>query len=283
MAPARCEIRREADAAAFAARVEPWLLEREAEHNVLLGLLPKLSSGRHEFDAPIYLASLEQEGRVVGCAFRTPPYKLGLTRFPPGVEDRLAADLGSVYDALPAVLGREADATRFADAWCRRTGGRWAVGMHQRIHRLDTLLPPAAVPAGALRLPAADERPLVVEWLDAFARESRIGGSASDVLADILIGGDDLFLWDDGGPVAMAAVPAYTPHGARVGYVYTPPDRRGRGYATAAVAELSRQLLAAGRRFCMLYTDIANPVSNRIYERLGYGPVVDVVDVDFRA
>lgn len=274
-------IRRESDPAAFRARVEPWLLQREPEHNVLLGILPKLASPRHEFETPIYLASIEQNGVVSGCAFRTPPYKLGLTRIPDGVENALAEDVGEVYASLPAVLGREEDATRFASAWAALRGVTWTVGMRQRIHALEHLIEPDAVAPGRLRLPLAGERDLAVEWVDEFARESGVGGSPSAVLADVLLAGDDLLLWDHDGPRAMVASPGFTPNGGRVGYVYTPPADRGRGYATAAVAELSRRMLGAGRRFCMLYTNVENPISNAIYARLGYRPVVDVVDVDF--
>jgi len=273
-------IRRESDPATFAARVGPWLLQREPEHNVLLGVLSKLIAPRHEFEMPVYLASIEQNDVVAGCAFRTPPYKLGLTRMPGGVANALADDVGEVYASLPAVLGREEDATRFATAWAALRGVAWTIGMRQRIHALEHLIVPDAVAPGHLRLPAGERR-LVVDWVEAFAAESGVGGSPSAVLADVLLAGDDLFFWDHGGPRAMVASPGFTPNGARVGYVYTPPADRGRGYATAAVAELSRRTLAAGRRFCMLYTNVENPISNAIYARLGYRPVVDVVDVDF--
>ena len=35
-------------------------------------------------------------------------------------------------------------------------------------------------------------------------------------------------------------------------------------------------LLDGGRRFCFLFTDLANPTSNSIYQRIGYRPVTDV-------
>jgi predicted GNAT family acetyltransferase len=67
-----------------------------------------------------------------------------------------------------------------------------------------------------------------------------------------------------------------TPSGIRIGPVYTPPELRGRGYASALVAELTRRLIAGGRQFCFLFTDLANPTSNSIYQRVGYRPVTDV-------
>jgi RimJ/RimL family protein N-acetyltransferase len=274
-------VRRYEDPGAFRVRVEPWLLEHEAEHNILLGILMKLASGHHEYEPPVYLSAIERDSRVAGCAFRTPPYKMGLTRIPAEAVEPLVEDVASVYGTLPSALGREEDAGRFAEAWCARKGLQWSFGARQRIHRLDTLIEPASVPPGALRAATGDERALVVDWLDRFLDDTGIGGAGAAALADVLFAERQVFLWDDGGPKAMVGVPGFTPNGARVGYVYTPPDLRGRGYATAATAALSRQLLDSGRRFCVLFTDLANPISNRIYARLGYVPVCDVVDAVF--
>jgi len=274
-------VRRFEDPAAFAARVQQWLVEDEAEHNILLGILPKLQAGLHEYETPVYLASIERDDRVCGCAFRTPPYKMGLTRLPADAAELLVDDVARLYESLPSVLGREEDAGRFAEAWSRHAGVRWAFGSRQRIHRLDALIEPATVPAGRLRAARDDERALVVGWLDAFVEDTGIGGAGGAAIADVLFSDRQVFLWDDRGPKALVGVPGFTPHGARVGYVYTPPDERGRGYATAATAALSRRLLDSGRRFCVLFTDLANPVSNRIYAKLGYVPVCDVVDAVF--
>ena len=73
----------------------------------------------------------------------------------------------------------------------------------------------------------------------------------------------------------MAAVGGPTPNGDRISWVYTPPALRGRGYASACVAALSQRLLDSGRRFCFLYTDLANPTANKLYQRIGYRQVID--------
>jgi predicted GNAT family acetyltransferase len=90
-----------------------------------------------------------------------------------------------------------------------------------------------------------------------------------------------LMLWEDGDVVSVAGFGGETPNGIRIGPVYTPPELRGRGYATALVAELSSKLLAEGRRFCFLYTDLANPTSNAIYERIGYVRVCESAEIAF--
>jgi len=76
--------------------------------------------------------------------------------------------------------------------------------------------------------------------------------------------------------VSIAGYGGPTPNGIRIGPVYTPPDLRGRGYASALTARLTQTLLDGGRRFCFLFTDLANPTSNSVYQRIGYRPVTDV-------
>ncbi len=91
----------------------------------------------------------------------------------------------------------------------------------------------------------------------------------------------DLFLWQDGEPVSMAAKARPTRHGTTVILVYTPPALRGRGYATACVASLSQTLLDSGRLFCTLFADRANPISNHLYERIGYRPIGSFTELTF--
>jgi len=79
----------------------------------------------------------------------------------------------------------------------------------------------------------------------------------------------------------MAGVAARTPNSARVGPVYTPPEHRGQGFGTACTAAVTQALLEGGKSFCVLYTDMANPTSNKIYRSLGYRVVAEVVDIRF--
>jgi len=95
------------------------------------------------------------------------------------------------------------------------------------------------------------------------------------------IRGGGLRVWEDNTPVSMAGASGPTPNGIRVGAVYTPPERRRRGYASGLVAALSQEQLDAGKRFCFLYTDLANPTSNKIYQDIGYEAVSDVDEYHF--
>ena len=79
----------------------------------------------------------------------------------------------------------------------------------------------------------------------------------------------------------MAARTGPTTHGVRINFVYTPSEFRGKGYASACAAALSQAMLNSGRRFCYLFTDLSNPVSNQIYQRIGYVPVCDFTEYQF--
>ena len=236
--------------------------------------------------SPLYFATIERANDIVGCAFRTPPYKLGLTRMPLEAVPLLAADVAEAYEELPAVLGPDAVARAFGDAWNRLKGVRAAPGTRQRIHILERVRPPSPKAPGRMRRARPADIPLVARWLQAFVQETALGDPGNPVeRARRLCGGEGgkrlLALWANEEPVSMAGFPAYTRHGVRIGYVYTPDDYRRRGYATALVAGLSSQALDLGFGHCVLYTDLANPTSNRIYRSVGYRPLQDVMDVEF--
>ena len=274
-------ISRFADVRAFLDRAEDWLLLREAENNVLLGAAKRLLRDDHPYGNPIYFATVEANDGISGCAWRTPPLKLGLTRLPLASIPLLVHDVADVYTDLSAVLGPEMEATEFARLWTREHGCKWTIGTRQRILALERVICPATRIYGLLRKARNTDLALAAEWGAGFARDVGIKDFDPLPYSEHLIRDGCLYFWDDGAFRSMAAAVGPTPNGTRVGYVFTPPPFRNRGYATATVASLSQLLLDHGQRFCCLYTDLANPVSNSIYKRIGYRPVADVVDVNF--
>jgi predicted GNAT family acetyltransferase len=138
-------------------------------------------------------------------------------------------------------------------------------------------------PSGAARVATADD----IDWVGAaqhdFITEIRLPDDAARLRALIpkRIEQGQIRIWDDAGPVAFAGWSDAPPDAARIAPVYTPPQARGRGYATALVAELSQSLLDQGRQRLFLITDLANPVSNSIYAKIGYRPQSDLFHFDF--
>jgi predicted GNAT family acetyltransferase len=151
--------------------------------------------------------------------------------------------------------------------------------MRQRIYELREVVLPPVLPPGELRLAGRRDLDLVVGWLEQFATETRVGAPNVRAFVGNHINNKTLFVWEDEGePRTAALYAAQTPHGVRIGFVYTPPPFRRRGYASACTALVSQRALANGSKFCCLYTDLSNATSNNIYQRIGYTPVCDVVD-----
>jgi predicted GNAT family acetyltransferase len=269
-------LRRFHDVDAFEERARPFLLAREAEHNLFIGICSQVREGRWEDP---YFTVVERDEEVLAAAFRTPPHNLGLSHIAdPSAVSAIAEDAAAAFDALPGVLGDKASARSFAEHWQRLTGRGFRVGMEQRIYQATDATDPFKAP-GQMRDATAADRETYVGWFRAFHEE--VGGIMGDVEASVdlrLEGPPSTGLvswWHDGALVSMSGWGAPTPNGIRVGPVYTPPGLRGRGYAGSCVAALTARLLE-GRRFVFLFTDLANPTSNSIYRKIGYRPICDV-------
>ncbi len=276
---------RPADAAAFLAEAGPFLAAHEAEHNLPLGLAASLVIDPTRYAATPYFAVLRSGAEVVGAALMTPPFGivLSLMEHPDAARalvDDLAAWGGPVGGATGAIdLVRD-----FGDRW---TAGREVIALltrSERIYRADRVTMPSGV-GGHGRVATAADRDILVASVDAFLREAlaREGHDEATTLVDraLATGTRTFYAWDDGGVVSIAAVGGPTPNGIRLGPVYTPPEQRGRGYGSAVTAFATQAQFDAGRRFVFLFTDLANPTSNKIYQAIGYAPVIDVEEWRF--
>jgi predicted GNAT family acetyltransferase len=266
------EFRRFDDVDGFMAIASAFLEAREAEHNLIFGISSYIRDDPSAFGERLpYLAAITSGGRVVATALRTPPHNLVLSEIDdPAAIDLLVAD--RLEDDLPGVLGPVEHARAFAERWAARDGRTWRRSLSERIFRLRTVIPPDPVP-GQLRTTTLADRDLVGAWLHGFMEEA-LGAAEPDEVERItdrwLEGrGRTLYLWEDGSTVSLCGVGGETPHGIRIGPVYTPPAARRRGYASALVARASQVQLDAGRRYCFLFTDLANPTSNHIYQAIG--------------
>jgi predicted GNAT family acetyltransferase len=205
----------------------------------------------------------------------------------PSGREALEALVHALSVGIPGVVGALPEADLFADLFTRAADLRVRERMELGIFRLDEVRP-GLPPAGRSRPASAADRELLLAWLRAFHREVHPGSPWNEERTtrrlDHRIAGegfDGIRVWDDRGPVCLAGYGARTPHGARIGPVYTPPERRRRGYASALVSELSGWLLSQGLRFCLLYADLANPTSTAIYRRIGYRLHCESVQIAF--
>lgn len=220
--------------------------------------------------------------RVRGAFLHTPPYPLLLSSVPAEAAAELAAKTLAARP-LAGVNAHEDAATAFSQAWVKNTGGTAEPHLHTRLYRLGELTWPDPRPGGTARTAGAEDTGLLTDWFAAFSAEVHEMGfpdHAAAVRERLSYGG--LTLWEaDGRPVCMVGVTRQVAGMVRVGPVYTPPRFRGHGYASVATAEVTQAAIGAGAEEVLLFTDVTNPVSNSIYQRIGYQEVEDRVVLSF--
>lgn len=273
------ELRRFRSVEEFYIKVEPFLLEREAEHNLILGICAHLMRYPERIEQQPYLACVEQDGEIVAVAFMGPPNNFVLSHVAATEAIPLmASDLYGEHKTIPGVVASVPFSKDFAGEWQRLTGQPYRLGMAERLFQLERVNPVEGVP-GYMRKATWEDKDLLHRWFTEFNEEA-LGETDTSLVARIVDRFLDsetqgLYLWEDGQPVSMSGHSRPTPHGMAVMAVYTPREHRGKGYASANVAAMSQVLLDQGRKYCFLYTDLANPTSNHIYQAIGYKPVCD--------
>ncbi len=189
----------------------------------------------------------------------------------------IAESLHAESWSLPFVNGEAHASDAFARLWQSLTGAGVKAVIHERVYQLDHVIAPRW-PAGIFRATRIADVDLLAEWINDFHLEALPDNPPTDSRdwALTAIADGDVYLWEvNGVPVSMARKSRGTAHGQAIGPVYTPPAFRGRGYASAVTAKLSQLILSSGKRFAMLFTDLANPTSNSIYQKIGFKPVCD--------
>jgi GNAT superfamily N-acetyltransferase len=240
---------------------------------------------------PCWFAAFLDRGLVVSSAMRTASFGEYPAYLMPMSDDAAVLLARTLLDRDEPVLGANGALPAvqvFCEEMAEGTGKRAAVERHTRLFELGQLKEPAEV-AGRLRRALVEEQELVTSWYDAFMDDAdeqagRAPGSSAHEAPGPeemrrRIAGGQIFVWEvEGVPlhVTAATEPAFGV--SRIGPVFTPREHRGHGYASRAVYEVSRQILAGGFRAC-LFTDQANPTSNKIYEALGYERLVDMANL----
>jgi predicted GNAT family acetyltransferase len=225
----------------------------------------------------------EVSGAVTGAVSMTPPYDLLLAAVPEPTMQALVDALRAAEVPVPGAVGVATTVDRFAALWTASTGLRSEPGMRQRLYRLGTLCAPHPPPPGRAELAGPDDVVLVANWYAAFQRE--VGTAPVDVepIASDAVEHGAVWLWRDraGAPVALAAHTRVVAGVSRLGPVYVPPVGRRRGHGAAVTAACTEGALRAGATEVVLFTDLANPTSNEVYQRIGYLPGEDHRTVRF--
>lgn len=283
------EVLRPGDAAEFL-RLAGALLERDEARNQLpLGIPGNLLARPDAFDVVRFWVVRDGD-EPVAAAVRTDPFNLVLGD--PSSETALGPLLDAVVaddPEVPGIVGNVPFVEPAAERLAGATGRTAECILSQGVYGLTAMRDVVRAP-GEPHQAEPKDRGLLLEWLRAFVTEAvpdpdEVFRRMERTLESRFgIESAGFWLWEDGGePVSLAGFSGPTPTGIRIGPVYTPPEFRRRGYATTLVADLSAWLLERGHRACFLYTDLANPTSNRIYVEIGYERICDAMEFVFRA
>lgn len=263
----------------FRGEVESKLDQEPAKHQLMLSNMVRLGDAATQDD--VVMAVVRDDAAPVLAALWLKPYRLLLA----GIGDdtspmRAAAALADSSGTLdfPGVLAEERLASAFCAAYTASHGipfGK-AKGMH--IHELRRVNPPRPVP-GTLRTAKKDELELTTRWALAFGEETGTPGWSEEYVRARIDAGQ-AYLWDDAGPRCLAFEMRPLRQGLSIGGVYTPPEARRRGYASACVAALSQDILDRGFSYASLFTDAANATTNHIYHEIGYRRLASIVQID---
>jgi predicted GNAT family acetyltransferase len=271
------------DPDAFAHRV--WsFIEPRIECNVLATVLMRARDGVYVETPPLFAYSADKDGKVRAAVGRMPPYPLLSSSLSEDDAHELLRAWLEHDPSLPGATGPPATVRALSRAWTRRAGGSTRVRLREAMQVLEQVDDPPRAAQGLLRTARQEEAALLAQWLRAFADEAGVTGgneSARTMHSRIARGG--IFIWDDDGPVSLVGANPPVAGVVRIGPVYTPPERRRRGYAGHAVAAVSRRAMRAGANRCMLFTDLANPTSNKIYAEVGFRVFGDWEEHEFLA
>ena len=282
------EVTRFQDARSFLAAGGGTLYHNEVVNSLILGVVERLVDKPNFYGADTpYLGLVTDYDKTLLAATITPPFGLLLAPLVEDVEMALELVLHNLQKhtvPYPDVHALAPTAERFAQMWAAETGGSYTLEMRQRVYELRKVIPAEGV-SGSFRQAVEQDAPLIGTWLRSF--ELDCFGITSHSLEEYQqaalrrIQHGDWFLWeaDDRWVVSMCMRVRPTSHGCSVSGVYTPPEYRGKGYASACVAALSQRLLDEGYQFTSLFTDLANPTSNSIYMKVGYVPRADFVKI----
>ncbi|WP_144510721.1 GNAT family N-acetyltransferase [Bacillus sp. FJAT-22090] len=265
----------------FARIVTPFLEKNEDKFSLFLGVLHRIIEGQYETP---FMATIEEEGELLAIFQMTPPHPLNIIFVRENrMEDSIALSINElVKRAIPihSIISVKEWAYAFADKWKEKTGQRFSVLMDQGLYRLDKVVESLEMSPGTWRYATDEDGVLIEKWYSLFEEDTALPRTLPLEIkkrVKAMLDAKEVFLWENEGKiVSMMKKARPTANGVTVSLVFTPKEERKKGYARTMVAAGSRELLKEFQ-FCVLYTDMLNPTSNKIYQEIGYQKLIDSV------
>lgn len=269
----------------FALQAEPILAEKEDVYSLFFGVLQAIKAGR--YDNP-FMATIEEDGKVLALIQMTPPHPLNLIivdeKRLEEIIDVLIKKIVELEIEMASVISLTSWAYRFAEKWQEQTGMEHQLLMDQGLYRLEKVNDTLQKSPGSWRMADEEDCTMIEGWFSIFEEDTGLPITPQEDVkkrVSTFVTEQEVFLWEhDGKVVSMMKKSRPTRHGVTVSLVFTPHEERKKGYARTMVAACSTELLK-NYDFCVLYTDLMNPTSNKIYQEIGYKRIADSVQLGF--
>lgn len=272
------------DLAIYKKEIIPFLEEYEVENNLLLGILMNLSENSEK---PKTMGVVYKNNDIALAILQTHPRQIVLSKTSPlAIEDiyEIGELLNKRIQEIPGFIGERQFTTELAGYIGNLKGTKGTIEMDQRIYKLEKVQKQANT-NGFLRRIVLDDLPIIKEWVFEFCRDVHQpisieeAGKKSEGLIEI----GRLMGWEVNGElVSMSNATRPTNNNININYVFTPVNKRKKGYATDCVSAFTQVMLDSGFKMTSLYTDLSNPTSNKIYMEIGYKPVMDSIVIHFK-
>lgn len=273
------------DSMQFAELAEPIIAKNEDVFSLFFGVLQAIKAGKY---ADPYMAAVMEGEDVLALLQMTPPHPLNLVLVGESrkdeVIDLIVRELRGNSIAVPSVISLKQWAKSFANAWENETGETQKLLMDQGLYRLDEVEETLEMSPGSWKYATDADAPLIEKWFALFEEDTNLDRTSPDIIREkvsAFLEAREVFLWEDEGKVvSMMKKSRPTTNSVTVSLVFTPKEERKKGYARTMVAQGSKELLKE-YEFCVLYTDMMNPTSNKIYKEIGYKHIADSIHIGF--
>lgn len=269
------------NAADFARVATPFLQKNEDKFSLFLGVLEGIKEGKYENP---FMATIEENGELLALFQMTPPHPLNIIfvdeQRKEECVDLSIAEILSQSLKVESIISVKEWAYTFTEKWKEKTGQHFSILMDQGLYRLDQVDETLEMSPGSWRHATLKDAFLIEKWYSFFEEDTGLPKTPpSEVQKKVkmMLDGNEAFVWEnDGKVVSMMKKARPTASGVTVSLVFTPKEERKKGYARTLVAVISKELLKEFT-FCVLYTDMLNPTSNKIYQEIGYEKLIDSV------
>lgn len=272
------------DLTLFKNDVISFLVQFEAENNLVLGVLQSLSE---KDELPFFMAAVLKDNDIGMVFLQTHPSEIILSKsvsFSSKEIHEIGENLIAANQDIPGFKGEKKLTTELAMFISNVKGIQANVLRNQRIYQLEKIKK-KAISNGNLRKVIENDHPIIKDWVYHFCYETNqpISVEEADKRAARMINKGSLAAWEvNGEMVSMASSIRPTPNNISISYVYTPISERNKGYASDCVSAFTQFLLDRGYKTTSLYTDLSNPTSNKIYIQIGYEPIMDSIGIVFK-